>query len=102
MSIVSGNIRTSARVALLSTSSAVTLPQSEEIRMRSCAIAGWINPSVMTKALKSSLNIQQQLLVLLLFPAERQGAFLAIGQRARFSKTSFATGIAENTLGHPT
>ena len=58
-----GSIWTSDRVALLSTSSAVTLPQPEEIRMRSCAIAGPINPSVMTKALKSSLNIRQQLLL---------------------------------------
>ena len=39
MLIVSGSIRTSDRVASLSTSSAVTLPHSEEIRMRSCAIA---------------------------------------------------------------
>ena len=40
ISIVSGKIWTSDWVAPLSISSAVTLPQSEEIRIRSCAIAG--------------------------------------------------------------
>jgi hypothetical protein len=41
ISIVSGKIWTSDWVAPLSISSAVTLPQSEEIRIRSCAIAGF-------------------------------------------------------------
>jgi hypothetical protein len=68
----------------------VTLPQPEEIRKRSCAIAGPINPSVVTKALKSSLNIRQQLLFSCgSFPVKQAGAFLVINQRARFSKTSF-------------
>jgi hypothetical protein len=58
MSIVSGNIWTSDRVESLSTNSAVTLPQSEEISTRSCAIADPIDPSVMTKALKSSFAVE--------------------------------------------
>jgi hypothetical protein len=33
---------------------------------------------------------------------KQAGAFLVMGQRARFSKTCFATGIAENTFGQPT
>ena len=46
MVIVKGNIRTSDRVALLSTSSAVTSPQSEETRTRSCAMADPVDAKV--------------------------------------------------------
>jgi hypothetical protein len=58
MSMVIGNMRTSEWVASLSTSSAVTLPQSEEIKIRSCAIVGPINPSVMTNALNNTFGIR--------------------------------------------
>src|SRR5215203_5660704 len=57
--MVSGNIRTSARVAALSISSAVTRPQSEEIRIRSCAMAGPINPSAMTTARQTRFGMRQ-------------------------------------------
>jgi hypothetical protein len=53
ISIVSGKIWTSDWVAPLSISSAVTLPQSEEIRIRSAPLRVRINPSVMTKVFKS-------------------------------------------------
>src|SRR5215213_10525417 len=59
ISIVSGSIRTSARVASLSTSSAVTSPQSEESRIRSCAIAGPINPNVTREALNDRFSTRE-------------------------------------------
>jgi hypothetical protein len=49
--------------------------------MRFGATAGPINPQMLTTRTQE--------------PAQHY-------QCARFSKTSFATGIAENTLGHPT
>jgi hypothetical protein len=79
------------------------LAQSEEIMIRSCAIAGPIDPIVTRKAFKSSLNIRQQLPLSWACSGEAGlGAFGALNQRARFSKISFATGMAENTLGQPT
>jgi hypothetical protein len=44
----------------------------------------------------------QRMLVKPLNPTLASHAPSAWGYRTRFSKTSFATGIAENTLGHPT
>ena len=58
MAIVKGNIRTSVCVALLSTSSAATSPQSEESRTRSCAMADPVDAKVvMTTTPKMDLCI---------------------------------------------
>ena len=70
-------IETSDRVASLSTSSALTFPQLEEIKICSCAMASPVNPSVKTLALTVAAKVPRTLNIF--FPAipyrrQRHGA----------------------------